>query len=284
MTQVRIDFQGRGEVQALSRARSEAMRNGIQLALRVARPVGALGPVLAQQPVRVFIGPALPGAVRIGKDELDREPLGQLLVLGTLVPPIIRQGFAPQGGHVPECLGEALSGTPRIRPLHLDQEDQACRPRHPGADGRAMAGPLHAVAFPVAGHRAGGHLGGTFGNRRHVGELAPSIRPSRPRPARLAGLPQRGQQLAPQGAAGQYIEPHLDRLGRELFPHVVRRRALKASGHLLGRAALGQLRPHIRPQPGIQECAGSSWLTGSGRRLDLRHTGAIGVAARGVAA
>ena len=283
MTQVRIDFQGRGEVQALSRTRSEAMRNGIQLALRVARPVGSLGPVLAQQPVRVFIGPALPGAVRIGKEDPDREPLSQARVLGPLVPAIVRQGFAQRCGHVPECLGEALSGTPRIRPLHLDQEDQACRPRHQSADGR-IAGPLHAVAVPVAGHRAGGPLGGTFGHRRHVGELAPSIRPSRPRPARLAGLPQRGQQLAPQGAAGQHIEPHIDRLGRELFPHVVRRRALKASGHLLGRAALGQLRPHIRPQPGIQECAGSSWLTGSGRRLDLRHTGARGVAARGVAA
>ena len=284
MTQLRIDFQGRGEVQTLSRARIEAMRNGIQLALRVARQVGALGQVLAQQPVRVFIGAPLPGAVRIGKEDLDREPLGQLLMLGPLVPPIIRQGFAQQGGHVPEFLGEALSGTRGIGPGHFSQDDQACSPLHQGADGRAIVGPLHEVAVPVAGHRAGGHLGGTFGNRRHVGELAPSIRPSRPRPARLAGLPQRGQQLAPQCAAGQHIEPHLDRLGRELFPHVVRIRALKASGHLLGRAALGQLRPHIRPQPGIQACAGSSWLTGSGRRLDLRHTGARGVAARGVAA
>jgi hypothetical protein len=59
---------------------------------------------------------------------------------------------------------------------------------------------------------------------------------------------------------------------------------LKPSGNLLGRAALGQLRPHGLPQPGIQEFAGSPWLMGSGGRLDLRRTGAIGVASRAVAA
>jgi hypothetical protein len=40
----------------------------------------------------------LPRAVRIGKEELDREPLGQLLVLGHLCSSIIRQGFPQQGG------------------------------------------------------------------------------------------------------------------------------------------------------------------------------------------
>ena len=283
MAQLRVDFQGRREVQPFSRARVEAMRDGVPLTLRVPRQVRALRPVLAQQPVGVFVGAALPGAIRIGEEDLDGEPLGQRLVLGHRFPPIIGQGFAQQGGHVPECLGDALSGTRRIRPLHPGQEDQAGRPLHPGADGRAIAGPLDEVAFPVAGHRAGGPLGGALGNRRHIGDLAASIRPSRPRPTRLARLTQRRQQFAPQGSAGQHIEPHLDRLGRELFPHVVRIRALETSGTLLGRAALGPLRPHVLPQPGIQEFAGSPWLTGSGGRLDLRRTGAIGAAPRAVA-
>ena len=60
-------------------------------------------------------------------------------------------------------------------------------------------------------------------------------------------------------------------------------RALKTSGNLFGRVARGQLRPHGLPQPWIQEFAGSPWLTGSGGRLDLRRTGAIGVASRAVA-
>jgi hypothetical protein len=57
--------------------------------------------------------------------------------------------------------------------------------------------PLEEVTFPVAGDRAGGHVGGTLGHGRHVGDLAPSIRPPR--------LTQRGQQCAPQGATGQHI-------------------------------------------------------------------------------
>jgi len=46
--QVRIDFQGRGEVKTFSWARVQAMSNDIQLALRVPRQVGTLGQVLAQ--------------------------------------------------------------------------------------------------------------------------------------------------------------------------------------------------------------------------------------------
>ena len=135
----------------------------------------------------------------------------------------------------------------------------------------------------MAGHRAGGHLGGALGNRRHIGDLAPSIRPSRPRPARLACLTQRGQQFAAQGAAWQHIQRRIDGLGRELFPHVVRIRASEASGNLLGRAALAQVGPDILPQPGIQEFARPPRLTGSGGRLCLRRAGAIGAAPRRVA-
>ncbi len=110
MAQVRIDFQGRGKVQTFSGARVQPMGDGVQLALGVARQVRALGQVLAQQAIRVFVGAALPRAVRIGKEDLDREPLGQALMLGHLFPPIIGQGFAQQRGHVPEFLREALLG------------------------------------------------------------------------------------------------------------------------------------------------------------------------------
>ena len=48
MAQVRIDFQGRGEIETFSWARVQAMSDGVQLALRVARQVRALGQVLAQ--------------------------------------------------------------------------------------------------------------------------------------------------------------------------------------------------------------------------------------------
>ncbi|MCC2643352.1 MAG: hypothetical protein K0S45_3765 [Nitrospira sp.] len=56
------------------------MRDGIQLALRRARQIRALRQILAQQAIGVLVGAALPGAVRIGKEHLNGEPLGQTLV------------------------------------------------------------------------------------------------------------------------------------------------------------------------------------------------------------
>ena len=97
--QVRRDFQGRGNVEAFSGTRVEAMDDGVQLTLRVPRPVRALRHVLAQQPVGILVATALPRALRIGKEDLDREPLCQALMLSPLIAPIIGQGFAPQRGH-----------------------------------------------------------------------------------------------------------------------------------------------------------------------------------------
>ena len=128
---MRIDFHGRGEVKTCSWGRVRAVGDGAQLALRVPRQVRALGQVLAQQPVDVLVGAALPGAVGIGKEDLDREPLGQ--VLGHLFATTVRQGLPRQRGYMPECLRKALAGTPCIRPFHPCQEDQARRPLHQGA-------------------------------------------------------------------------------------------------------------------------------------------------------
>ena len=60
------------------------MGDGVQLALGVARQVRALGPVLAQQAIRILVGSALPRAVGIGKEHPNRQPLGPL------VSPIVR--------------------------------------------------------------------------------------------------------------------------------------------------------------------------------------------------
>ncbi len=46
-------------------------------------------------------------------------------------------------------------------------------------------------------------------NRRHVGDLASSISSPHPRATHVARLPQRRQQFATQGAAGQQIQAHL---------------------------------------------------------------------------
>ena len=101
----------------------------MQLALVVARPVGVLGPVLAQQPIGVFVGAAWPRAVRIRNEDPDREPLCQALVLSPLVASIIGQSVAQQGGHVPEPVRAPVAGTPRVYPRKPCQENPARGPR-----------------------------------------------------------------------------------------------------------------------------------------------------------
>lgn len=123
--------------------------------------------------------------------------------------------------HVSEFLREALAGTRRIRPLHPSQDDQARRPFHQCADSRAIASVLEQVGFPVARHPSGCHLGGSFGDRRHVEDLAPSIGPPRARSSRLARLTRCRQQFIPQRTTGYYIQARRDGLGRQLFLRVV---------------------------------------------------------------
>ena len=268
MAQVRIDFQRRGKVQTFSWARVQAMGDGVQLALRVARQVSALGQVLAQQAIGV--------RVAMGCTDRQRTPGSRAAPPSARARPPLsrdhRSAFCAAARHVPEFLGESLSGTRRIRPLHPCQDDQARRPLHQGADGRPIAGPLDEVAFPVVRHGAGGHLSGALGNRRHVGNLAASIHPSRPRPTRLARLTQR--------AAWQHRQCRVDGLGRKLFPHVVRIRASKAPSNLFGRAALGQVYPDVLPQPGVEKFARPPRLTGPDSRQRLRRAGPIGSAPR----
>ena len=60
----------------------QPMGDGVQLVVGVARQVNALGAGTGATAIGVLVGTVLPGAVRIGKEDLDREPLGQLFVVG----------------------------------------------------------------------------------------------------------------------------------------------------------------------------------------------------------
>ena len=280
MTQLREDLQGRGEVQALSRARIQSMRDGVQLALSVARQVYTLRQVLAQQPIGIFIGSALPGAVRIGKEHLEGEALGQALVLGHLFASVIGQRFAQWGRHMPEFFREALVRTRGIRSLHSGQQDQAGCPLHQGADGRAIAGALEEVTFPVARDGTAGHFCGAGGNRRDVGELAASIRSPRSRAARLARLTECSQQCLTKRSTWQHVQGRVDGFGREVFPHVIRIRASEAAGNLFRRAPLDQVGPDILPEPRVQEFAGPPRLTRPSSRQALCRAGSIRVVPR----
>ena len=68
-------------------------------------------------------------------------------------------------------------------------------------------------------------------------------------------LQRRDQQCAAQASTRQHIQPHIDRLRREVCPLVVRILASEVLGNLCGRAAPDQLCPDVPPQPGVHEQA-----------------------------
>jgi hypothetical protein len=216
-----MDFQWRGKVETFPRVRGETIGNGIQLTLGIARQVRAFEQILTQQPVGVLIGPALPRAIGIGEEDLERKALGQAFMLGYLFSAIIGRVL------------RSSAGTPRIGPSHPGQNDPAGRVLHQNPDGRAIACTLDQVAFPVARHDASHYVGRAFGNRRHIGGLATSIRAARSRPTRLVRLTLCRQQCAPQHAPWQPIQRRIDGFRREVLLHVARIHASEAASNLL---------------------------------------------------
>lgn len=78
--QLSINRQGRSYSQPLTRSIVDLVRNRVQLFLAVARQVCALGQVLANQAIHVFIAAPLPRAVRVTKVHRHAGVLCQLLV------------------------------------------------------------------------------------------------------------------------------------------------------------------------------------------------------------
>jgi hypothetical protein len=102
----------------------QPMGDGVQLVLGIARQVYALGQVLAQQAIDVLVGTVLLGAVRIGKEDLDREPLGQLLVVGRSPMSSWIRAFETPGN----LLRRAALGQMRLHVLPQPRIQECARP------------------------------------------------------------------------------------------------------------------------------------------------------------
>jgi hypothetical protein len=78
----------------LSRAAVEFGGDGVERGLVELAEVAALGKVLAEQPIGVFVGAALPGAARVAEIDLHARVDGELGVLGHLLAVIPGEGAA----------------------------------------------------------------------------------------------------------------------------------------------------------------------------------------------
>jgi len=177
--------------------------------------VGALGEVLAQQPVGVFVGRSLPGRVRLAEEHRHAQHLGDLAVQRhflALIPgqrPAQLRGQWRQGRY--QCVADRLGGVPA--PGQVDQDGEPAGPVDQRADRRPVAGAGDQVALPVPGFAAVGGRGGPLADHRHAGQ--------RPGPAgagaamRLAVPPtgpQQGGQVAAQPAQLRPVDSLVDRL------------------------------------------------------------------------
>ena len=77
-------------------------------------------------------------------------------------------------------------------------------------------------------------------------------------------------------APGQAIPTRIDRLRRQLFPHIVRIRASEPSGTLLRRTPLRPMRPHVLPPPRVEKLPWSSRVLRTSGGVTLRRTRPIG--------
>ncbi|GEM_PF-2768325 len=75
--QLGVGFQGHGKVETFPWARVQSLGDSVQLALGITGQICTLGQILAQQAIGVLVGAALPRRMRIGKEDLEREPQRQ---------------------------------------------------------------------------------------------------------------------------------------------------------------------------------------------------------------
>ena len=187
MTQLCEDLQRGGTVETFPWTCVQSVSHRVQLALGISGQVRPLGEILAQQTIGVLVGTPLPGRMRIGKVDLDRETVRQPFMFRHFFSPIVGQRFPQRSGDMSQFLCEPFAGTARICAVHAGQDPQADRPLHQSPDRRPIACALEAIAFPVARHCPVGHVYWAVGNRRHVGELPTTIRAARTRASGLTG-------------------------------------------------------------------------------------------------
>ncbi len=115
------DFDRALKVEALTRTHIQLQCNGVEFFLAVYRQVRALGQVLANQAVDVFVAAALPRAMRIAEEYRHTGSLGDLSVPRHLPPLVVGHALAHRQRHAIERGTEALHRRGRRRVVHLHQ-------------------------------------------------------------------------------------------------------------------------------------------------------------------
>ena len=266
---------GTPEAQRLARPGIQLPGYRIQLFLREATQVAALGQILPQQAVGVLVEASLPRTMRIG--EVDRHPGGvRQPVMGRHFPALLvrqRQTFLPLNPieHRAEAAPRRF-GTGIVHPGQHREQGGALYQR---PDGRAVLRPLDESAFPVPRYQPFFHLRRSVMNADHVRH------PSSPIVASRSGTPfgvieaQPADHVRPQGATGHGVDSGVDCFVRHLQRGRTRMHNRQGTRNLFGRVAGFQVAGDLVPQRGAGSQAAHHTRgdrTGVGARLGHRGT------------
>ena len=246
-----VDADGRVEAVDGARAVVEQVGDRIELLLAVDREVRALGQELADQPVGVLAGAALPGAVRVAEVHHHAGVDCQLGMARHLLALVVGQGLAHGFGNAAQLGGEAFQGGGSRRIGQLDQHDQARAALDQNAHRRAIASALDEVALPVAGESPVAGLGRAHMDAQQIGHLAPAVLAPAARHAFGFGTAQTGDQVFAQLAFGHGVDAGVDALVRDGALGFIGPHAFECARDLRGRPSLGQKVPDHAKEHGV---------------------------------
>ena len=126
----------------LTRSVVELPGDGVEVILGEPGQVSAFGQVLPQESIGVLVAAALPGAMRVGKENRHTGHIRQSLMLTHLLALVIGQRLAHRFRDAVEHATEAFQGRQGGRILDPHQHHQPTGPFHQGADRRTVEGPL----------------------------------------------------------------------------------------------------------------------------------------------
>jgi len=239
------DFDRTFEIEALTWTHVQLKRNGIQFFLAMYRQVSALGQVLADQAINVFVAAALPRAVWVTEVDRHTGSLGDLGVLCHFPALVVGHALAHRQRHVIEGGAEALHCRGRRRVVHLHQHQVATSALHQRTYRRGVSLTLNKVAFPMPRHQSVFNFRRAQVNADHLWNLPAPIHTAKAWSTCRLALAQTKDQLLAQLTDGQGIDRVVDRLATDVgisktgYVHTA-----QLAGNLLGRQTLAQHMDH----------------------------------------
>ncbi len=178
------NFDGALEVEALTRSHVQLQCNSVEFFLAVYRQVRALGQILADQAIYVFVAAALPRAMGVAEVNCHPGLLGDFSMPRHFSALVVGHALAHRQRHAIERCTEAFHRRGRRRVVHLYQHQVATGTFHQRAYRRGVGLALDQIAFPMPWHQPVFDLRWAHMDADHLGDLAASIHAARARPSR----------------------------------------------------------------------------------------------------